>query len=311
MTNYKYTNTELLKNLCEIPAPSGAEGPMKEFLLDYVNKNSGNWKIKPEVIQGREFHNCVMLKFGNPRTAIFAHMDSIGFTVRYENQLIPIGGPAAETGQELVGDDLLGPIECSLTKNEDGQLHYDFGRNIVTGTTLTYKCNFEVDESYITSCYMDNRLGVFNALMVAEDLEDGLIVFSTYEEHGGGSVPFLVKYMVENLGVRQALISDITWITDGVKPGDGAAISLRDRNIPRREYLDQILTLAAVSGIPYQLEVEGMGSSDGRELQQSPYAVDWCFIGAAEQHVHSPREKVHRSDIDAMIDLYKYLMKSL
>ena len=117
--------------------------------------------------------------------------------------------------------------------------------------------------------------------------------------------------MVEDHGVYQALISDITWVTDGVKPGDGPAISLRDRNIPRKAFLDKILKLAAVSGLPYQMEVEGMGSSDGRELQQSPYPIDWCFIGAAEQHVHSPEEKVHRLDIDGMIDLYKYLMKRL
>lgn len=311
MTNYKYSNTDLLHKLCEIHAPSGAESPMKAYLLEYVRANASKWKCIPEIIEGPEFQDCIMLRFGKPRTAIFAHMDSIGYTVRYEDQLVPIGGPAAEDGQVLVGTDHLGPIECTLKKNDDGKSSYVFGRNITTGTRLTYKCDFRIDESYIESCYLDNRLGVFNALMVAETLENGLIVFSTYEEHGGGSVPFLAKYMVETLGVRQALISDITWVTDGVKPGEGAAISLRDRNIPRQVFLDRILALAITADIPYQLEVEGMGSSDGRELHHSPYAIDWCFIGAAEQHVHSPNEKVHRKDIDAMVDLYKYLMDRL
>ena len=311
MTNYKYTNTDLLHKLCEIHAPSGAELPMKAFLMDYVATHSSEWKHKPEIIEGPEFGDCLILCFGTPRTAIFAHMDSIGYTVRYEDQLVAIGGPAAEEGEKLTGEDHLGPVECTLKKNDDGQLRYQFGRNITTGTRLTYKCDFRIDDSYIESCYLDNRLGVFNALMVAETLKDGLIVFSTYEEHGGGSVPILAKYMVEELGVRQALISDITWITDGVKPGEGAAISLRDRNIPRKVFLDRILDLAAASDIPYQLEVEGMGSSDGRELHHSPYAIDWCFIGAAEQHVHTPNEKVHRRDIDGMIDLYKYLMDTL
>ena len=31
---------QLLKKLCSIQAPSGSEASVKEFLLDYVNKNS-------------------------------------------------------------------------------------------------------------------------------------------------------------------------------------------------------------------------------------------------------------------------------
>ena len=41
------------------------------------------------------------------------------------------------------------------------------------------------------------------------------------------------------------------------------------------------------------------------------YPWDWCFVGAAEQNVHTPNEKVHKKDITGMIDLYKVLMKEL
>ena len=54
-----------------------------------------------------------------------------------------------------------------------------------------------------------------------------------------------------------------------------------------------------------------MGGSDGREIQFSDYAIDWCFIGAPEDHVHSPDEKVSLVDLQAMIDMYQYLMKNL
>ncbi|MEJ2003475.1 MAG: aminopeptidase [Cyclobacteriaceae bacterium] len=311
MPTYTYTNYDLLQALCQVHAPSGEEQMMKEFLLQYIDENKAKWKTKPEVITGPEFHDCIILCFGNPRTAIYAHMDSIGFTVRYQDQLVAIGGPDTDHPHVLVGEDKLGPIECTLRTSPQGQLYYEFPRTIDTGTSLVYKCDFRRNEEYITSCYLDNRLGIFSALQVASTLEDGLIIFSTYEEHGGGSVPFLVKHMVEEFNVRQALVSDITWITDGVHPGKGAVISMRDRNIPRRAYINRILELAALSGTDYQLEVEGSGSSDGRELQMSPYAVDWCFIGAAEQNVHSPDEKVHKKDIDSMIDLYKFLMANL
>ena len=147
--------------------------------------------------------------------------------------------------------------------------------------------------------------------IVAETLKDGLIVFSTWEEHGGGSVPYLAKYIYEKWKVKQALISDITWVTDGVEPGKGAAISMRDRNIPRKKFVERLISIAAKSKIPFQLEVEGMGSSDGRELQTSPYPFDWCFIGAPEQSPHSPNEKVHKDDIKSMIALYRKFMQEL
>jgi len=301
---------KLLKTLCQIHAPSGNEVAMKEFILNYVEVNASKWKTKPEVIFGDEFQDCVMLKFGTPRTAIFAHMDSIGFTVRYNDQLVAIGGPKAETGYKLVGHDSMGPIECELFE-DDGHLYYKFPRGIERGTELVFKCDFREDDEYIQSCYMDNRLGVFNALKVAETLEDGVIAFGCWEEHGGGAVPYLAKHMYEQWGVKQALISDITWVTEGVPHGRGVAISMRDRNIPRRSYIQKIIKIAVESGIDFQLEVEGAGSSDGRELQLSPYPFDWCFVGAPEDHVHSPEEKVHKHDIDCMIALYKVLMERL
>lgn len=301
----------LLKKLCQVHAPSGEEHTMKDFLLTYIAKEKKNWKHQPEIIHGEEFQDCIILKFGKPRTAIFAHMDSIGFTVRYFNQLLPIGSPEADMGTKLVGQDSRGPIECELEYDKENHAFYRFGRVIDRGTSLTYKVNFRESRDYIQSAYLDNRLGIYNALLVAPTLKDGLLIFSTWEEHGGGSVPYLAKYIYEQWGVRQALISDITWVSDGVEPGKGAAISMRDRNIPRKKFVNRIIAIANAHGLDYQLEVEGMGSSDGRELQTSPYPFDWCFVGAPENSPHTPDEKVHKHDIKSMITLYKHLMKEL
>jgi putative aminopeptidase FrvX len=304
---------QLLKQLCQIHAPSGNEGKMKEFILEYVRKNSGSWKTRPELIYGEDFQDCLMLVFGKPRTAIFAHMDSIGYTVRYHNKLVPIGGPHSQSGYMLSGADSQGEIHGILHVNEDNDrdLSCEFKREIERGTELVYHCDFREEENFVQSCYLDNRLGVWAALKVAETLEHGVIVFSCWEEHGGGSVPYLAKYIYEKYQVKQALVSDITWITEGIVHGKGVAISLRDRSIPRKSFLNKIVSLAKESGIPYQLEVEGSGGSDGRELQNSPYPFDWCFIGAAEENVHTPDEKVHKEDIKSMVDLYRFLMERL
>lgn len=301
----------LLKTLCEIHAPSGSEFLMTEFLLNYIDNNKSTWKSQPQIFAGNEFQDAIVLVFGKPTTAIFAHIDSIGFTVGYGNQLIKIGGPRVETGYKLLGTDSIGEIECELFEDEDGEISYTYYREIERGTTLTFKPEFITEEGFVECCYMDNRLGVLNALEVAKTLENGILCFSCYEEHGGGSTQFLGKFIYEKFQVRQALISDITWVTSGVQHGNGVAISMRDSGIPRRKYLNKILAIAKESKVPYQLEVESAGGSDGNVLNRSSYPFDWCFIGAAENNVHSPHEKVAIKDFESMVALYQVLMEKL
>lgn len=307
---------KLLKEMCAIHAPSGNESAMTEFLLDYIKKNKKSWKVKPKVYSGEGFQDCIVLVFGKPRTAIFAHIDSIGFTVRYGKQLVKIGGPRTVEGFNLVGEDSKGKAEVKLHLAEDKKtkeikLVYAGKRELETGTELTFKPDWREDKEYVQCCYMDNRLGVYNALKVAETLKDGAIVFSCYEEHNGGTVSFIQKFLQEKYKVSQALISDISWITEGVLAGKGPVISMRDSLIPRRSYVNRIIEIAKKQKLAYQLEVEGSGGSDAKELQMAEYPWDWCFVGAAEQNVHTPDEKVHKKDIKGMIDLYKALMEKL
>ena len=306
---------KLLEQLCSIHAPAGNEVQLKNFLLNYIKENKSNWKTQPEVFSGEGFQDCIILKFGKPKTAVYAHMDSIGFTVKYGKELVKIGGPVLEEGTVLVGEDSQGKIETELVviEDENGRKYpeYLLDRTIDRGTELVYKANWRESKDFVQCCYMDNRLGIWNALQVAETLENGVLVFSCWEEHGGGSVGYLAKFIYEKWGVTQNLISDITWVTEGVRHGDGVAISMRDSGIPRRSYLNRIISLAEESKIPYQLEVEGSGGSDGNQLQHSPYPMDWLFIGAPENFVHSANEEVHKKDIDAMVKLYQYLMKNL
>lgn len=306
---------DLVKTMCAIHAPSGNEVAMKDFLLNYIKENKKNWKHQPKVLHGKGFQDNIVLIFGKPRTAIFAHMDSIGFTVRYGKQLVKIGGPVTKNDYKLVGEDSKGKAEVVLEVKKDNHgytsLNYKYKRDLDRGTELTFKPNWREDKDHIQCCYMDNRLGIYNALKTAETLKDGAIVFSCWEEHGGGSVTFLQKFLAEKYKISQALISDISWISDGVHAGKGAVISMRDSLIPRRSFVNKIIKLANKHKIIHQLEVEGSGGSDAKELQMGEFPWDWCFIGAGEENVHTPDEKVHKKDIESMLALYKMLMKEL
>jgi len=308
-------NPELLKQLIEVRGTSGDEENIKNFILDYIEKNKAKWKSEVEIYTGEGFQDAIVLVFGQPKTAVFAHIDTIGFTSAYESNLIKIGGPKTIDGMKLVGKDSQGEIETELMiiEDEEGnkQLKYVFDRDIDRGTNLSFKPNFILTDQFVQSPYLDNRLGVLNALTIAEDLENGAIVFSTYEEHGGGSVGFLGRFLYDKYNLRQALISDITWVTNGVQHDGGVAISMRDKAIPRRSYLNRIISIAEKHKVKYQLEVESAGGSDGSMLQNTDLPFDWCFIGAPEDNVHSPKERVFLNDIEEMIKLYKVLMKEM
>ncbi len=302
----------ILKTLCSIHSPSGEEFRMKEFLVDYINSSKYWWKKKPKLIYGKEFQDNLIVVFGKPKVAFIAHMDTVGYTVRYNKEIIPIGTPVNETGDMLQGQDSISEIECLVHKNsEEYNLSYIYKRLIQTGTSLTFKPDFRVTEDMIQTPYLDNRLSVWILLKIAETMSNGILVFSSWEEHGGGSVEFLTKYLYERFNIKQTIIADTTYVSEGIEHDKGTVISLRDAYIPRKLFVDKIKNIAIENNIKHQLEVEYSGGSDGASVQKSPYPVDWCFVGLPISNIHSPDEIVNKNDIFATIKLYQKIMSNL
>ncbi len=106
--------SDFLKELLFMQSVSGEEAMASSWISSFVDERKSSWKVVPEIYRGEDFHDCILLKFGNPRTAVFAHIDTIGFMARYANQLIPVGGPELIPGTKLVGKDSLGEISCKL-----------------------------------------------------------------------------------------------------------------------------------------------------------------------------------------------------
>ena len=301
---------ELLKSICSIHAPSGEEFRVRDFIIDYVEQNMSTWKQKPTILSGKGFQDNLMLCFGAPQLGVMAHMDSVGFTVGYNNELIPIGTPAS--GDNAVIRDI---------NNKEVNVYYDNQqKNWITkncgllepGTTFTWKPTFNIVDNNIESPFLDNRLGIYTLLKIAPNAENVIFAFSTYEEiSGGGSARFLAKKIYEDYNVDQILISDITWVTNNVNAGDGVVVSLRDMSIPRKLFVDKIRNTIAKSNTKYQFEVESAGGSDGTAIQNSEYPIDWIFIGAPEINPHGSVEIVNINDIDSMIDAYSFLLKNM
>jgi len=301
----------LLETLCQIEGTSGDEGRLKDFIINYVKEHSKFWHSTPKIIEGGEFQDNLILVFGEPTVAYYAHMDSVGFTTRYQNQLITIGSPDARKGDILVGNDALGPIECKIELDTNDNAFHTFNRGIQPGTTLVYKPNFTLQNETISSPYLDNRLGIFSLLQMAKELENGVLVFTTYEEHGGGSAAYLASYLLSTYQIFKNIIVDVTWVTEGIQLGHGPVISLRDAYIPRKSYIKKICSLLDESSLIYQQEVEASGGSDGSELQKSALPIDWCFIGVPVNYPHSANESANLFDIIRLISLLKILAAKL
>ena len=299
---------ELLQNLCAIPGTSGDELDIRNFLLQYIEDHKYSWKIQPEIWAGDGFQDNIGLIFGKPTIGFYAHIDTVGFTVRYDNYVIPIGGIDAKTGDCLVFEKEGKSLETRLIFEEENEfIMVDAHLPIVPGTALSYRPDFEIADSYIKSPYLDDRLGVLSLLELAKTAENIAIVFTTYEELGGGAAGYLARILFEKYQVSKAIIADVTWITNGVHFGKGPVISLRDSRIPRKVFVDEIRKIAKHAGIPFQLEVEAQGGSDGREIQHLPYPIDWCFVGPPSENAHSALEIVHQKDAEAFVSLLQVL----
>jgi len=148
-------NMQLLKTLTAIHAPTGNEAPLKDFLLNYVLQNQSNWQVQPTIIT-EGIQDCLVLIFGEPKTAVYAHIDSIGFMVGYNNALSKLGGPDTSGNWHLVGNDSKGEVSGVLIEKEES-LYFQANRNVERGTTLTFAPDFTETENYVQSPYIDNR----------------------------------------------------------------------------------------------------------------------------------------------------------
>jgi len=295
---------ELLEKLCAIPGTSGDERAIRDFILAHCKKEMAGWKNKPGIWEGDGFQDNLALIFGNPKVALYAHLDTVGYTIRYDNYVVSIGGIDGANGDDLVFSKDNSQWHTKLVVDEDNEISLvDFTQKIEPGTTLTYAPDFSISDDFVKSPYLDDRLGVWALLQLAPKAENVALVFTTFEEHGGGGAGLLARLLFERYKVSKAIVADVTWSTPGVIPGKGPVISLRDSRIPRKVFVDRLREIAVKSKIPFQLEVEFQGGSDGREIQNIPYPIDWCFIGPPSENPHSSLESVHVKDVASFVEL--------
>jgi putative aminopeptidase FrvX len=295
---------DLLGQLCSIHAPSGDEQLMLDFCTSWLQHHN---KYNSYSIDTEHVNNAIIVHKGNPRIAMIAHMDSTGFMLQYGNKLLPLGGPSLENEAAIVTCQNQEFVEAKVTKKED-DFFLQTDKTFERGTTFSYKPDFFITDEIIQSPYLDNRLGVFLLLNLLLEAENVMIVLSTNEEHSGGCVEKVARVLFEHYHITKTIIVDTTFETEGIVCGKGPVLSLKDRLIPPKKWLDEVRIILNRCNIPFQLEVEDYGSSDGAYIHRSPYPIDWCFLGIAGKDNHSPKETVYIKDVDFLFNVLSKLM---
>jgi putative aminopeptidase FrvX len=295
----------LLARLMEMEATTGDESRLADFLTAHLGTHA------PGANVDRIGDTLIVLQ-GKPRVAVFAHIDSVGFTLAGRNRLIPIGHPDPADGTPIRYTD---GSQCyrgrlRVLERDEEDLYLLEGEGPLASRWV-YDTAPDVAGVQLNGAYLDNRFGVYNALRLLTQGADVAVAFTVAEEVSGRGAFDAARRLYENTGIRQALISDITWATEETPPGRGPAVSLRDAHIPRKVFLDRVLDGAAASGVPHQFEIQSGGSSDGGMLERAGFGIDWVFVGAPETGYHSAQECLRRDDAENMLRLYEFLVEYL
>ncbi len=321
---------ELIKQLTEAFGPSGNEGAVRDLIKKHIAGHVDELRVDP-------LGNLIALKRGQPRHGVqtqkimvAAHMDEIGVMVSYVDEkaflrFTPIGGvfPLTLLGSRVVfADGAIGVIGREKPENPEkfptmDQMYIDVGavdKQHLTrkvGDAAAFTRTYVEMGQRLTAKAFDDRIGC--AILVQTILElkewphDLYFVFTVQEEVG------LRGAVTSAFGVEPvvAIAVDITLSGDtpeahpmAVSLGAGPAIKVKDRGMLAHPGVkDWMVSTAERLGLPYQLEVLEMGTTDAMAIQTSRAGVAAGVLSIPTRYAHTPSETIDLGDVQNTIKL--------
>ncbi|GBD18161.1 Putative aminopeptidase YsdC [bacterium HR27] len=333
----------LLQRLCETPGIAGHETRVASVVRTALEPLVDELRVDA-------MGNLIGIRRGSVarRVLIAAHMDEIGFLVRYIDdngfrRLQPVGGFDARvlvaqrvqvwtrSGEPLLGALQLATKPIHLLTTEERKapaledLYVDLGlpaeevrSRVEVGDMVTLAREFARLGPTVLSKALDDRVGLFVMLEVLRYLdrhEVEIVAVATVQEEVG-----LRGAQTAGFGLEPdvAIALDITIAGDvpGIDAADrvtrlggGVAIKVFDSShIPSRPLVDHLRAVADQHGIRYQLEVLPRGGTDAGALQRARAGVPAVTLSIPTRHVHTVNEMAHVEDIAAAVDLLRYYL---
>jgi tetrahedral aminopeptidase len=338
-------NLELVQKLLDAPGIAGREDQVRELVRSEMRN-------LVDEISVDALGSVIGIKRGSggPRIMLAAHMDEIGFMVRFIDdngfiRLQNIGGfdprvlPAqrvrihTRSGATFIGAlqlaskpiHLLQPTEIQAPKLTD--LYVDLGlsadevaEQVEIGDMVTLDRSMERVGNNLMSRAIDDRINVFVMLEVLRNLGDHtcdvIAVATTQEEvglRGAETAAFGVK---PDIGV--ALDVTVAGDSPGVdkqdqvtKLGSGVAIKAFDSShIPNYKLVQHFRSVAEAHDIPHQIEILSRGGTDAGPIQRTRAGVPAITISMPTRYLHTVNEMVNIDDIQSGISLLTRYLES-
>ena len=329
----------LVKELCNICAPSGFEDEVRTFLRE---------RATADEIYTDTIGNLICHKKGNGRKImVSAHMDEVGFiiteitddgflkfdelgsietAVMYgkkvligKNRIPGIIGAKAIHLQRR--DDVLNPPKIKDLCIDIGAKDKESAKKLVEiGDYASFDGEYtEFGENLVKSKALDDRVGcaILLELMKEEYDNDIYFVFTAQEEVGLRGAIISANTIKPDI----ALVIEGTTCSDvyGSKPhnqvtnlGGGAVMTAMDRAaISDRKYFDFIMKTAKENNIPLQIKRTAMGGTDAGAIQRSGAGVKTAVLAVPCRYIHSPVSVMCKDDLESVLRLSKAVLKSI
>jgi putative aminopeptidase FrvX len=341
------TNDELhlLKNLIEIPSPSGFEENIAEFIEDTLLKFLSKEQIK------RDKHNNVIvtLNYNKTKTVLLdAHLDEIGFIINNVDRwgsisLQYLGGGdstilSARHLNILTKNGIIPAVinrkHSHLVWDEDTELNYvpyqadvDIGirdknevlKLIELGNPVVYQHNFrQMSGNYFTGYGFDDKSGCFILLKVIKEIVSGRIkpstnlvfVFSAQEESGTKLIP-----IIRNVNPDLIVELDVTFATDygnidELEREAGKCELNKGIVVSKGIGIDKncvalIETIAKRKNIQYQTQITCVADYTSQTVTDYANNATALVFGIPLRNMHCPTEIINTNDLISGSNLLK------
>ncbi|MGI5915359.1 MAG: M42 family metallopeptidase [Anaerolineae bacterium] len=324
---------ELIKTLVESYGPSGYEEQVREIIENLARE-------KADDIRTDALGNLIVLKKGTgggKRVMVAAHMDEIGVMVHYvdSNGFLRFGTIGGVSPRTVVGarvrfaDGTIGVIGLEKWLQTSDQptwdrLFIDVGATspqdspIKVGDAAVFVQPFVDMGNRMVAKSMDDRVGCAIALQTLLEMDaspnDVYFVFTSQEEVGTRGAA------VSSFGIDPdvAIAIDVTPTADTpegrpmpVVLGKGPAVKVKDYGMLAHPAVkDWMIETAENAGIPYQIEVLELGSTDARAMQVSRAGMPAGCLSVPCRYVHTPSEMVEYEDVLNSVRLLRAMLSN-
>lgn len=314
---------DLLCKVLKIYAPSGREGDLAKFIIDYAQQYVDD-------VYCDKLGNVIVHKKGKgPKIVLSAHMDQLGLMVKSIDeqgyvrfsQLGSLKPFNLLDSRVCFANGLQGAVLADIREGFDkltlDNLYIDLGiqdpdevrQKIKPGDVAIMCAEPYLTQDMIISPCLDDRIGCYILLMCISQLaatvtdNDIYFVFTVQEEVGCKGAGTAIYSLMPDLFVT----IDVTGSADelrklkaSVKLGDGVCIKVKDPYILITEpVLQHLCETAEEAHIPWQAEVCDIGGTDATPVQVLQTGVHSGALTLACRNIHSKNEIAALSDVKA------------